>query len=115
MDKIQWIKDLVMAEQEMEESGVVDFAAGFDPEKELERETIDYLQDLKAAFIESAAAFNQLKASTVGNIKIYGISRTKADFMIFRNGFKLIFALKRPGIVDVRFNHIGANYPWNHP
>lgn len=110
MDKIQWIKDLVLAEQQMEETGMVDFTAGFDPEQNLEEETVDFLRDLKTAFIDSAAAFNQLKGSHLGNIKIYGISKTKADFMLFRNGFKLIFAMKQPGTVAVRFSHIGSTF-----
>lgn len=110
MDKVQWIKDLVLAEQDMEERGLVDFEAGFSPDKELENETIEFLKDLKTTFIESSSAFNQLKASSVGNIKIYGISRTLADFMVFRNGFKLIFSMKRPGLIDIHFNHIGSNF-----
>jgi hypothetical protein len=30
-DRLNWIKDLVRAEQQMEESGVVDYTSGFDP------------------------------------------------------------------------------------
>jgi hypothetical protein len=104
MDKINWIKDLVLAEQSMEDTGMVDMTAGFDPEKELEDATTEFLSDLKSAFVESAAAFNQLKGSAVGTIKIYGISKTRADFMLFRNGFKLIFSLKHPGLITVTFN-----------
>ena len=109
MDKIQWIRDLVLSEQQMEESGIVDMKAGFDPEQLLESQSLDFLTDLKAAFVESAAAFNQMKGSTLGQIKIYGISRTKADFMLFRNGFKLIFALKEPGLLSIRFQMAGTS------
>lgn len=104
MDKINWIKDLVLAEQSMEDTGMVDMTAGFDPERELEDATSEFLSDLKAAFVESAAAFNQLKGSAVGTIKIYGISKTRSDFMLFRNGYKLIFSLKHPGLITVTFN-----------
>src|SRR4051812_1889016 len=91
MDRISWIKDLVLAEQQMEDSGIIDMSAGFDAEKELEDATIEFLADLKTGFIEAASTFNQLKGSALGTIKIYGISKTRADFMLFRNGFKLIF------------------------
>lgn len=101
MDKLSWIKELVLAEQQMEESGMVDMSAGFNTNNMLEVESIEFLQDLKAAFIESASAFNQLKGSSLGNIKIYGISNTRADFMLFRNGFKLIFAMAQPGQIKV--------------
>lgn len=107
MDKINWIKDLVLAEQQMEESGVIDVSGGFDPEKHLAEATLEFMRDLKAAFIESASAFNQLKGSSIGTLKLYGISKTEADFMLFRNGFKLIFSVNRPGIIKIKFNSIG--------
>jgi len=108
MDKLSWIKELVRAEQKMEESGVVDFTVGFDPQQILFNESIAFLNTVKTAFVESASSFNQLKGSTVGRIKIYGISNTHADFMLFRNGFKLIFSLKEPGVIGIRFHYVGA-------
>ncbi len=74
------------------------------------KESLGFLEDLKSAFIEAASSFNQLKASTVGRIKIYGISNTQADFMLFRNGFKLIFSLKEPGVLGIRFHYVGAGF-----
>jgi hypothetical protein len=110
MDKLTWIKDLVRAEQKMEESGVVDFSFGFDPHELLLSESTGFLENLKNSFIEAASSFNQLKGSTVGRVKIYGISNTAADFMLFRNGFKLIFSLKEPGVVGIRFHYVGAGF-----
>ena len=110
MDKLSWIKELVRAEQRMEESGVVDFSFGFDPQQLLFTESLDFLGALKNSFVESSSSFNQLKGSTVGRIKIYGISNTHADFMLFRNGFKLIFALKEPGVIGIRFHYVGAGF-----
>ena len=110
MDKLSWIKDLVRAEQRMEESGIVDFGAGFDPQQLLVSESIGFLNDLKSAFVEASSTFNQLKGSAVGRVKIYGINNTQADFMLFRNGYKLIFALKEPGNIGIRFNYVGANF-----
>lgn len=115
MDKLSWIKDLVRAEQKMEESGVVDFSFGFDPQHLLFTESVAFLNNLKNAFIEGASSFNQLKGSTVGRIKIYGISNTHADFMLFRNGFKLIFALKEPGVIGIRFHYVGAGFVQSAP
>ncbi len=106
MDKVSWIKDLVRAEQQMEETGIVDMSAGFDLESQLMQESTYFLNQLKMDFADSAAAFNDLKSSTIGRIKIYGIAKTHADFMLFRNGYKLIFSLKKPGVISVRFNYI---------
>ena len=110
MEKLSWIKELVLAEQQMEEAGVVDMEAGFDPARQLEEASLDFIQDLKAAFVEAASAFNQLKGPAHGHVRIYGISKTKADFMLFRNGYKLIFSLKMPGLIAISYSAAGAHY-----
>jgi hypothetical protein len=110
VEKLSWIKELVLAEQQMEEAGVVEMEAGFDPGRQLEESTLDFIHDLKASFIEAASAFNQLKGSTHGNLRIYGISKTRADFMLFRNGYKLIFSVRAPGTVAVSYAAAGAHY-----
>ncbi len=108
MNDLSWIKDLVRAEKEMEESGMVDIGAGFDTDRTLQSESFKYLENLKSQFVESASAFNQMRGLSVGGVKIYGISNTHTDFMLFRNGFKLIFSLKRPGEISIRFSFQGA-------
>ena len=110
MEKLSWIKELVVAEQQMEDAGVVDMEAGFDPNRQVDEATYDFITDLKAIFVEAAAAFNQLKASTLGQIRIYGISKTKADFMLFRNGYKLIFTVRQPGTIVVSYSSAVAQY-----
>lgn len=110
MEKISWIKELVKAEQQMEESGLVDMTFGFEADKILVTESIQFLLALKTEFVDASTSFNDLKPSALGRIKIYGIAKTHADFMLFRNGFKMIFSLKSPGQISVRFNFIGTNY-----
>lgn len=110
MEKISWIKELVKAEQQMEESGLVDMSFGFEPDKILVTETLQFLLALKTEFVDASSAFNELKPSAIGRIKIYGIAKTHADFMLFRNGFKMIFAFKAPGQISVRFNFIGTSF-----
>lgn len=108
--KYEWIKDLVRAEQQMEESGVVDFSAGFDPEKNLNFETLAFLSKIKEQFIEAASAFNQMKGAAFGGIKVYGIAKTESDFMLFRNGFKLIFSKRQAGSIAISFQYQGAGF-----
>ncbi|HEX4922894.1 MAG TPA: hypothetical protein VFV50_02375 [Bdellovibrionales bacterium] len=105
MGKLDWIRDLVRAEQQLEEADMVDFSFGFDHEKTLTDETISFLEQLKEAFVDYAVAFNQMKGVPLGNIKIYGIANTRADFMLFRNGMKLVFSMKKPGSIGVSFHH----------
>ncbi|MFP5519687.1 MAG: hypothetical protein ACLGGX_07270 [Bdellovibrionia bacterium] len=110
MENISWIKELVKAEQQMEETGMVDMSFGWDPAKALLQESIQFLLNIKTDFVDSASSFNELKPSALGRIKIYGIAKTHADFMLFRNGFKMIFSLKAPGQISIRFNFIGTNF-----
>lgn len=109
-DRLAWIKELVRSEQRMEESGVVEYGPAFDPIQILTTESIAFMNELKTAFIDAASTFNQLKASALGRVKIYGIANTHADFMLFRNGFKLIFSLREPGIVAIRYHFVGAAF-----
>ncbi len=108
-ERLNWIKDLVKSEQRMEETGVVDMSIGFDNDQILAHETLHFLQLLKNEMIESSNAFNELKSSPLGRIKIYGIAKTQADFMLFRNGYKMIFSMKSPGVISIRFNFLGPN------
>lgn len=108
-ERMNWIQDLVKAEERIEETGIVDMSIGFDNEKTLSAETLQFLQTMKNSMIDSANAFNELKSSPLGRIKIYGIAKTQADFMLFRNGYKMIFSYKAPGVISIRFNFLGPN------
>ena len=114
MDNLQWIKNLVLAEQEMEDSGLIDLSSQPDAKKIMETETHEFLQDAKTAFVETASSFNQLKDSSLGTVKVYGIAKTKSDFMLFRNGYKLIFSMKHPGEIGVRFQSMGSVFTTPH-
>lgn len=106
MDKFSWIKDLVTADQQMQDAGIVDLSIIDDAGVHLEAASIDFLQDLKLEFLKVTSAFNQLSSSGVGPIRVYSIAKTQADFMLFRNGAKLIFSLQHGGGIVVS-HHVG--------
>jgi hypothetical protein len=81
-----------------------------DRDRLLTHATLQFLLSLKNDFVDSSNAFNELKTSPVGRIKVYGIAKTHADFMLFRNGFKMIFSLKTPGQIGIKFNFIGTQF-----
>jgi hypothetical protein len=110
MEKIDWIKDLVRAEKQMEDSGLVELHAAFDPQRVLAYDSLQFLLKIKAEIVDSISAFNELKNSPLGRIKIYGIAKTHADFMLFRNGYKMIFSIKGPGQIGIRLNFIGSSF-----
>ena len=115
MDKLAWIKELVRVEHEMEESGVIQISTGFNPEKHLYDESLHMLVRLKREFVDTSTAFNQMKNSPLGRVKVYSISETQADFMLFRNGFKLIFSMKQPGRIGMRFHQASNLNPAFEP
>lgn len=110
IDRVSWIKELVKAEHQMEESGMVEMTYNVDKDRLLTHATLQFLLSLKNDFVDASNAFNELKTSPIGRIKIYGVAKTHADFMLFRNGFKMIFSLKAPGQIAIRFNFIGTQF-----
>src|ERR1700722_14421558 len=103
MKNLEWVRDLVESERRMEETGIIDLATIPDENRDLNQRTNEFLKQLKENFIEYSTAFNNMKNSTIGSVKIYGISNTAADFMLFRNGYKLLFGATGPGRVTMTF------------
>jgi hypothetical protein len=102
-----WVKELVAADEQIEKSVMIDMNLGLDTQRILITETIQFLLKLKNEFAMTAADFNELKPSVLGRIKVYGIANTHADFMLFRNGYKMIFSIKNAGVVSIRFHYVG--------
>lgn len=110
MRDLDWIKDLVEAEHKMEESGIVDVAAGYNPEDTLQNESVRFLNLIRELFVDFSNVYNKYRGAAVGGLKIYGIAKTQADFMLFRNGFKLFFILEKPGTVTIRSQFHGPEH-----
>ena len=109
-----WIKNLAYQEDQMEKKGEVSFKPSKDSlsQEELKEHTVEFLKQLRTAFTQNISYFNQLKGY-LGSIRIYGITNTKADFMLFRGGYKLLFSIKNPGLIAIRFvniDHITASH-----
>jgi len=102
-----WIRELVSADEQLEKSVMIDMNLGLDTQRILVNESIQFLLKLKQEFAEAAAQFNELKPSVLGRIKVYGIAKTHADFMLFRNGYKMIFSIKSAGVISMRFHYVG--------
>jgi hypothetical protein len=105
MKNFDWIKGLVEAERRMEETGIIDITALQDENHDLQEKTQEFLRTLKELFVDYTTAFNNLKNSTLGTVKIYGISNTITDFMLFRNGYKLLFSAIAPGRIVMSFQN----------
>jgi hypothetical protein len=108
IDRWAWVRDLIKNEEQMENAGIIDLDQQCDIEKFLIKETSAVLSYFKTEILEASQLFNTLKTSTIGKIKIYNIAKTNSDFMVFRNGYKMIFSMKKPGMIAIRFNFIGG-------
>ena len=97
----KWIKDLVRLEQDMEAKGQISLPESDPSREQLAEHTFEFMRHLRTAFTANSAVFNHIKGF-LGSLKIYGIAETKADFMLFRNGHKLIFSIRDPGLISVR-------------
>lgn len=101
-----WIKDLVRLEQDMEAKGQISLPETNPTQEQLLEHTLEFMRQLRTAFTAHSAVFNHMKGF-LGSLRIYGIANTKADFMLFRHGHKLIFSVKDPGLISVcmKFNN----------
>ncbi len=102
-NETSWIRSLVRLEQNMEASGQISLPEMSPSTEQLAEHTIEFMRQLRTAFTTSCAVFNHMKGF-LGSLRIYGIAGTEADFMLFRNGHKLIFSVKEPGLICVRMS-----------
>lgn len=109
--KYEWIHDLVDHERVIEETGVVNYGTDLDPERVMIGSALTFLHNLKLTMKEMIEEFNSFKRDKQGQIKLYNIAKTPADFMIFRNGLKLAFSLKQPGVISVRAHFMNPAIP----
>jgi hypothetical protein len=106
-----WIEELAIEEINMEESGVVQFNNHLNPLHLLEESSLNFMESLRDRFEIYLTKFNQLrsKKDNTNSIKIFKISNTVNDFMLFRNALKLVVARRSPEIISIAFlSHSGG-------
>ncbi len=103
--RTEWIEKLALDELNMEESGVVHFDDHLDIERILEESSLEVMNKIRDLVEVYITRFNQHRGSNgQGNqIKIFKISNTVNDFMLFRNSLKLVFARRSFDVITVGF------------
>jgi hypothetical protein len=102
----KWIENLALDEINMEESGVINFSEHLDPMHLLETSSIEFMEKLKENFEIFTAKFNELRSNAVDqtkSIKMFKISNTVNDFMLFRNSLKLVVARRSADVISIGF------------
>lgn len=100
-----WIENLAIEEINMEESGVININEHLDPVHRLEESSIELMEKIKELFEIYVTRFNELRTDkdSAKQIKIFKISNTVNDFMLFRNSLKLVVARRSPEVITIGF------------
>jgi hypothetical protein len=99
VDKLAWVRELAALD---EKSCLTSPEPDYDVR--LAQGTIDFLGLLKSEFSKAVALFNQLRESQAGPIRIGRITGSDVDFMLFRDGRRMVFSRWDEGCVAVQFS-----------
>lgn len=102
---VSWIESLAMEEVNMEESGIIRFNDHLNTQQLLEESSLNFVNKLKDRFEFYVTMFNQYRGNKEASrgIKIFRISNTVNDFILFRNSLKLIVARRAPDVISIGF------------
>ncbi|OFZ14385.1 MAG: hypothetical protein A2X86_05945 [Bdellovibrionales bacterium GWA2_49_15] len=91
-----WIENLAYEELNMDESGVVIMNQHLDPNILLEESSVNFMNALRDKVEIFIGKFNECRGgqSSINHVKIFKISNTINDFMLFRNSLRMVFARK---------------------
>ena len=108
----KWIENLAIEEINMDESGVIHVEDHLNPHHLLEESSIEFMNTLKDRFEFYITKFNEYRGTRQGGseIKMFKISNTINDFMLFRNGIRLIFARKANDLISIGFISGGKDF-----
>ena len=100
-----WVENLALDEINMDDSGIINFNEHLNPLKHLDESSIQLMEELKELFDIYVTKFNQLRnnGDNANTIKIFKISNTVNDFMLFRNSLKLVIARRSADVITIGF------------
>lgn len=99
-----WSAELALEERKMEREGVVDFTNTYHKQEILKRRTAEFAVHLQENFRQQVEIFNEARRSASHLIHVYKVSQSEGDFMLFRNGVKLVVSGQRSGKIIFAFN-----------
>lgn len=101
-----WIYELARAESSPEADALYRLNQTTAPQQAIEESTVEFLTDLRAYFQEYVRIFNAQSdaGKKFPEIKIFNLTQGAADFMLYRNGIKLIVANTTHGVVQISYD-----------
>jgi hypothetical protein len=102
---VHWLKRLVENETELLRTGAGDFISHQDHRKVVEEATLEFMAVIKDEFLGCVDLFNSYRGGShlPNSVKIFNISNTAADFIIFRNTLKLVISNPALGVINFAF------------
>ena len=106
-----WIHELARRELIPETDALLGGSGSVDTQQLVEESAIEFLTDLREQFTQYVRSFNSYSetATRFQEVKIYTLANTAADFMLFRNQIRLVFANTAHGVIQVSFAHHRAS------
>lgn len=100
-----WLKRLVRNEMDLIHTGSGDLTGHQDHRKVVEDATLEFMTRIKEEFIGCVDLFNSYRggAHLPNSVKIFNVSNTASDFIIFRNNLKLVVSNPALGVVNLSF------------
>lgn len=99
-----WSAELAHEERRMERSGTVDYTNQYQKQEILKVRTREFTAILQRQFREQVEIFNDTRRSPAHQVHVYKVSKSDEDFMLYRNGVKLVVSGSRAGRVVFAFN-----------
>jgi hypothetical protein len=102
---VHWLKRLSENESELLRTGSGDFVSHQDHRKVVEEASLEFMQEVRDEFLNCVDLFNSYRGGShlPNSVKIFNISNTAADFIIFRNTLKLVVSNPALGVVNFSF------------
>ena len=102
---VNWLKRLVENEAELLRTGSGDFVSHQDHRKVVEGATLEFMDELKSEFLACIDLFNSYRGGShlPNSVKIFNISNTQSDFIVFRNTLKLVVSNPALGVINFSF------------
>jgi len=109
-DASGWIHDLTRSELSPEAEALLNLNRSGAPDQAIEESTVDFLNDLRSFFQEYVRVFNSFSEAgkKFAEIKIFNLTQGAADFMLYRNGVKLIVANTAHGVIQFSYDQHAA-------
>jgi len=100
-----WLKKLVDNEAEFFHTGAIDSSNQLNHNRVIEEATVEFLQELREEFTNCVNLFNAYRGGVhmPSSVKIFSISNTAADFILFRNSLKLVISNPSTGVINFAF------------